>query len=415
MVPDRLLEGLSANGELKERFPQIIGENVEVIASNQHPQTGLFPAATLERRVEKDHYQDAWIRDTSAVVKSLLYSRKFLPEEDLKDELAKVSLRSINGILEVVDGDPWRRAFGQEIFDEGSYTHLTDEAPPVHLKTSGEVCHWPRQNQPDSWGVFLIAASLAHEQGIFEPDSEQRKTITSIVQYLTHIKAEKFESSSMWEDREVKNPPSVSTALIIEEGLKRIRKLYTGASASNFDRELVRIIERRINAIDIFIEANYPADFTWIEGHQSRTDLATLVAFGYGDYGRLPLNRYMFEANRELGNGELPGKIRFRGDPYYRRDGKEAVWFMALPLEAIVFLRKSLRARIAGNMDEAVRFRTMGLPRLERAIKIGECYGFYPELFTWENGDLVPNENDLLWNRALIIDASVMGLETSKF
>lgn len=400
---------------LTEKLNGIIKENTRVILTHQNFDTGLFPASTVDRRENEGHYGDAWVRDTAAVVKGLLYVKRFSNDLDEQEKLGQAAVRSIGGILEIAGQKRWQKAFSQLIIDEGSYTHLTEEAPPIHLKMNGEVCDWPRQNQPDSWGSLLIIIGHAYEQGIFEPNDEQRKTIIEITKYLTHIKSEKFESSSMWEDREVRNPPPISTALIVEEGLKTVKKLFVREEAPPFEKELVHIIDRRIHAIDVFIEATYPTDYTWIEGHESRTDLATLVALGYGDYGRLPLIKYMSEANRQLGNGVFPGKIRFIGDPYKKRDNKEAVWFMALPLESIVFLRKSLRAKIAGSMAEAAKFRSMGLPRLQKAIAIGEEYGFYPELFTRENGHFEPNGNDLLWNRALMIDAAVMACEALKF
>lgn len=410
-----------------DKLNSIIEEDTGVILDHQNLASGLFPASAIDRRENEGHYGDAWIRDTSAVVKGLLYVRQFSADSSEREKLGQATMRSIGGILNIARQKRWQEAFSQKISDgdEGLYTYLTQEAPPIHIKLDGEVCDWPRQNQPDSWGSLLIVIGHAHEQGIFEPDDEQRKTIINIATYLTHIKAEKFESSSMWEDREVRNPPPISTALIVEEGLKRIRKMFVRDVRSPSEKELVHKMDRGIHAIDVRVEDIYPTDYTWIDGHASKTDLATLVAFGYGDYGRLSLSQYMIAANKQLGNGDLPGKIRFKGDPYYyngvrnykgpRDDSREAVWFMALPLESIVFLRRSLRAGIAGNMAEAVSFRNMGLARLQKAMTIGEEYGFYPELFTRENGHFEPNGNDLLWNRALMVDAAVMAREALKF
>lgn len=413
-VHERANATFSDEGARRESFFQeIIRENATVILSHQDLTSGLFPAATVQRRVEKGHYGHAWIRDTSAIVKGLLYSMRTTDDSRLRDDLGAASVRSIVGILEIAGRSTWQKGFGQLIADEGTYTHLTEEAPPIHLTLDGEVCPWPRQNQPDSWGAFLTVVGHAWEQRLFEPDKNQRAVLASIASYLANIRAEKFESSSMWEDREVRNPPSVSTALIVEEGLKRLKPLFLD-DGSFYEHELARIIDRRVNAIDTFIEERYPEDLTWIEGHQSRTDLATLVAFGYGDYGRLPVSQYLRQANQELGSGDLPGKIRFIGDPYYKNEGKEAVWRMALPLEAIVLFRFALRAAKAGNFADAQSYKHMADARMEKTIKSAQEIGYEAELMYWDNGKLVPNGNDLLWQRSLVMDAAAMAFEASK-
>lgn len=407
-----------------EKLEALTIRNIEVILTHQDSKTGLFRASTKRVRVVEGHYHHAWIRDSAAILNGLLTSRQFSDEKEYKNELTSAICKSLDGILEILGRQRWQRAFAQKIIDRGRYTHLSEEAPPVHLKLNGEICEW-RQNQPDSWGSFLVVIGRSFDQGTFWPNADQKKILSSIVKFLCKLQIEKFSASSMWEDAEVKDPPSLSTAIIVQEGLKRIRKLFA------LDVELLRVIDRKIHAVDLFVSDNYPEDLTFpsnddgVKRHQSRTDLATLVAMSYSDHSLLPITKYLALANVELGNGQLPGKIRFRGDPYYYHgirkykgstedpSGKEAVWRMAKKLEAVIFLKRALRAFAMGSDGEILR--AMGNKRLMDSILDGQLIGYDAELMYWKNGKLIPNRNDLLWNRALMVEAAALSQEASKF
>lgn len=394
----------------KEAYRLLIDQSVSLIAEHQNQETGLFPAATRERFVAQDHYNDAWIRDSAFVVSGLLDAYPVLNSPEFartRQEVADIARSSLEKNLDLLGREPWTSAFrqniGRGVCNGQEYTHLTQAPPPIHLRTNGESCSWPTQNQLDSWGELLIAVGSANQMGILPIQKDHMQTVKDIMRYVVRCKPEKFETSSMWEDPVVKTPVSLSTALIAAKGLEAVLPVIKE------DSELAERVERSIWNTEEFIQRQFPIDYTVPNGHYSKADLATLVALSCEPDKLCPsLSRYFLLANRELGNGEYPGKIRFRGDKYYRDCGGEAVWFMGLPLEAAISFREA--AKYPSSREHSEVFRKKGFKKLETAIEIGQECGYYPELFMQKGGGvLVPNGNELLWNHSLMVKALALG------
>lgn len=387
----------------QERYGELIENSVSVILQEQHPVTGLFPAATKKHHIERDHYLHTWVRDSSMVAATFFDPIPLnLQDSSTKKSIIASGARFIHGMLNVFASEPWKESFAQNIDTKKDeygrqYTTLTKEAPPIHLQMDGKQCSWPTQNQPDSWGEFLISLGLGLKQGLFTVDAKQQDTIESIAKYLLRIKVADLEQFSMWEWGRIRHPAPISSVAIVAKGLEQISPFVSVDSKES--------IRRAVSNARIFVEHNYPRDYTIPFGHHSETDLATLVAYGLGALDGFFLSPYFIKANKELGNGQHPGKKRYIGDHYYRGDGEsgEAIWPMGALFEAKIFLEKAISSFKNEDHDTGRKFQLRGVACLKKLADLRKKHGYIPELLEQRDGKLIPNNNHLLWNEALAI------------
>lgn len=374
--------------------------SAHVLYNQQHPYSHLFPASAKERYDASGHYSHSWVRDNAMIGMALsdpavldLYPKTTKMGKDIRTLGSRLTL----GMLKLFSKEPWSSAFEQKVeeredSDGQTYTHLTRSAPPVHFDVDGRNCDWPTQNQPDSWGEFLIATGQAVRQDIIKLDSKQQVVIDRIVDYLLRVKVDRLKQSSMWEWGEVYSPPPLSTLALCAMGLKH--------SLSLVSPHLKEPIRRTVRRLQEGIEHGYPVEYTVPQGHSGKADLATLVALSLGALDGFSSSKYFIIANPELGNGDYPGKKRYLGD-HYQRTGEEPIWPMGAVLEANVFLGKA----IINSGDIARKYKEIGLNSLRKAKAVYDRYGYIPELLQIHKGALVPNNNHLLWNEALMAQA----------
>lgn len=386
----------------QEGYRKLIENSVSIILQEQHPVTGLFPAATKKHHIERDHYLHTWVRDSSMVAATFFDPILLnLQDSSARESIIASGARFIHGMLNVFASEPWKESFAQNIDTKKDeygrqYTTLTKEAPPIHLQMDGKQCSWPTQNQPDSWGEFLISLGLGLKQGLFTVDAKQQDTIESIAKYLLKIKVADLEQFSMWEWGQIRHPAPISSVAIVAKGLDMIM--------SHSSQELREHLRREADSSRRFIETIYPADYTVPYDHKSRTDLATLVAHSLGAMEGFSLSKFLEEADLELGNGQHPGRKRYIGDHYYRVD-EEAIWPMGALLEAKIFLEQAITSFKSGVYDEGEKSQLRGLTCLKKVTDLRDQHGYIPELLEQRCGKLIPNGNHLLWNEALLIQA----------
>lgn len=386
----------------RERYRKFVEDSVSTILQEQHPVTGLFPAATKKHNVDRDHYLHTWVRDSSMIAATffdpILLSLQGL---SIRESIIASGVRFIHGMLNISASELWREAFSQDVDTKKDeygrqYTMLTREAPPIHLEIDGKQCAWPTQNQPDSWGELLISLGLGLKQGFFTLDTKQQNVMESIAKYLLKIKVKDLEQSSMWEWGRVRHPAPISSVAIVAKGFDMIM--------SHSPQELRENLRREADSSRKFIETIYPADYTVAYDHKSRTDLATFVAHSLGAMEGFPLSKFLDEADLELGNSQHPGKKRYIGDHYYTAD-EEAIWPMGVLLEAKIFLEQSINSFKNGDHVEGKKSQLRGLACLKKATDLKNKHGYIPELLEQRCGKLIPNGNHLLWNEALLIQA----------
>lgn len=415
-------ERLNSPEERIERYRRTGQEVTRVILDHQHPVTGLYPAATRDRFDGPHHYDHSWTRDTALVALGILNATQY-SEDPATQAVRQAVGDGLGKNLDLYSTEPWASAFTQAIgHDEArNITYLTQSAPPIHMQGDGSHCEWYAQNQPDSWGEVLLATGAALKLGAFELTEKRMETIKNITTYLNNIHAETFKGSTMWEAGEVYSPASVSNAIMIRAGLRKISPFLQD------EQGLAQRTARSVGRIDAFVQAEYPRDYTVPSEHYSKTDLATLVAMVADENPPIPsISRYFLSANKELFDGQYPGKKRWVGDRYFNSQeystnaiGTEAVWPMGHLLESILYLRRANTWQNKGRSALAEQYAAKGLAKLDKVLNDADKYGYYPELFVPPAYPINPaehtvvdfkaNGNDLLWNRALVAEACALG------
>lgn len=379
----------------RERLQSQMKKSLNCILDEQHPVSHLFPAATVARYDKEHRYDETWIRDLY-VNGMTLFNEKILeiyPKgEEMGDRIRSSGESLIKGQLKLFSKEPWVRGFEQEIVEDKdqwgrAYTRLTEEAPPIHFKVDGECCSWPTQNQPEAYGGFLSATAKGIKQGIVRLDEEEKKTLGRIAGYLTKAQLDRFKHTAMWEMGEVYQPGSLSTLAICAMGLEEISPYL----ADNL-KEKTKLEAERLRKE---VSGLFPNDYTVPDGHKSKTDLATLVAFSVGALKNHSIVDYFKIADVELGNGDHLGKRRWIGDIYGLSvpGQEEATWLMGSIMEAKVCLESK-------EQDEGVKLKERGLNSLRKVMMVHDVYDYSPELFMVQGGVIVPSVNHLLWNEA---------------
>lgn len=366
-----------------------------------HEKTGLFPAVDTEIKTvesQEDHMQKAWIRD-SAFILILLKQVMETPDGSQNGSYEKISefaQLDLKKILNFLNQPRWLDRFRQKIIDEGTHTRLSGYAPEVHMETDGRECIWD-QNQPEAWAELLIATGIT-ESSDKNPDysAEEMTTIRAIAEYLVNIKAWKFAGAGMWEGLPCHSPSSRSSAIAIAKGLETVAPLFKNDEI--FYQKITNAIQDTMN----FVKQDINHDYTFPDGHPDGADLAmlaTMILPG-SPATRLSFAKYVEENGEKLGIGALPGAIRFKGDEYKKGELGEARWFMANPILAIGYFDEAKQAIENNNLELAIKYRDMGLEKLNQARDISAQYGhdrnLYPELFIQRDPNKVRDEHDVL-------------------
>ncbi|MBF8250297.1 MAG: hypothetical protein HW400_898 [Candidatus Levybacteria bacterium] len=400
----------------QKKFLNIIENSASTIIDHQHPITGFFPAATRARHVAADGYHRSWARDgaLTTIGEAELVRLKIFPAgSETEKKVIKSAVGFMEGILDLSMQEPWRSAFEQESNEvkdqEGHviYRELTKEAPPIHFEPDGRPVFWWRQNQPDSWGAYLISLGSGLKQGFLALNPKQQESAEVITNFLLRNEIKNLKQSSMWEGCEVYSPAPLSSVAIVAKGLGEIQPFVSARLKGKIDNTILS--SKR------FIRNNYPKEYTVPDGHLGETDLATLVAHDLGALEGFSLSQYFRKSDRELGNGKDPGNKRFMGDIYYGVVGKEAIWPLGALLEAKILLEKAINSFKSEDNEMGKRLQSKGVSRLKKVIDLQEKYGYLPELLEQRGGELTPNGNDLLWNHAQLIKACAFALVSERF
>lgn len=397
-----------------ERIYSHLGNSLSTIISLQNPESGLTQAATDQRHSADDHMNHFWLRDHAIGVLALSNgARNLFPvgsvQRDVVDDFTR---RSVDGLFEIWKRDEWQEGFGQPVIKEHGHTRLKDpmKAPPIHALTSGEVDFWWTQNQPDAWGFAFTAISRAVDNGVIEMNEHKLQTLEQAVRYLDRLEPEHATQTSMWEWGQPGLPPLSSVAIV--------RQGFEGVARFIQDPHLKKRVGRRIEQAQEFVTEYFPVDYTTEKGHESKSDLATLVALAHGALDRESFFRFMNGAAHEIIPEGAPGVKRFIGDHYHKTDEGEPVWFMGLPYMATINLKRAELAVKSGTKVTAKKFAARGMRYLERAYDIVESFGWPPELFERRNGVwVIPQDgtaSHIGWNDAALLQASAQALRTQE-
>jgi len=407
----------------------VIREQFEILRKYVNPVTGLWPAVEpgvgKKEVCEQDHMGDAWTRDTAmnliGLVETTAILKEMNPESALASEIGDFTSEEIHRLIKFLDKPRWTDRFRQPVTVNENYSALAKPeigAPEVHLKTNGDPCEWPRQNQPDSWGELLIAIGRASQVRIVDSYSDSEILfVKRVAGYLCRIEPWHFECSGMWEDPEVVRDHR-SSKLIMVKGLKAIRNLVEGD-------QIQADIHVALRRTMVFVKEDPNTDRTSPD-HGDGADLAMAIAEAMPstDRTRLPADKYISENSERLSIGIFPAAKRHLYDRYHLNPKVaigEARWFISNPTLVINYSQAARWAIKKEKYEQAAECFRQANFRFDQTEKVLDYYKYpwelaiptdpdcvgpddhpWPEIDPAENVILVPLERSLLWNRSFI-------------
>lgn len=410
---------------------------LQTIISQQNQDTGLFPASAQDRclRSEDGGYSNHWFRDSSIAILLLndpvvrSFIQIYLPSVKKKD-IDNSTRRWVAGTVKLISQETWQAGFNQPILEEriweegiGKTFARVDNikrVPPIRTDLAGKPIEDWAHHQPDSWGFWAQAVSAAISSGVIDrrqlDDSLKtegllnlKNALKVISKYLLRLKPHEIEAVSMWEEGLCRNPTPLSIIISCAGGLK--------ALMSYQDTEDQAAILDALSKSEAAVRYNSPQEFTIDKGHLSKTDLATLVVVAKLPEEDLPAFdplRMLTLMDEELRVGEEGMMRRYKGDKYFQVDGREAVWFMSLPLEATLSFKLAEYYRKNDLHIFSREWLKRGKKVLSAALGLYDKYGFAPELFLQKVDsegkiafELPPpgKVNNLLWSNIELITA----------
>ncbi len=384
-------------------------QSFELLLSQQHPESGLLPAAVMPNGNKEAHMDHAWTRDGAIVADALQnpYSQHVVVIDPGQKELVAQGLiatdKWLHGQHAIFGKEADRFKQKIEVVQDLAgkrFRRLTKSAPSIHTLVDGSECLWPEQNQPDSFGFHLITLAGALNRGM-ELSVKEQIAVKKEVNLLLQRDSTHEQITSMWEWGKVYDPPPLSSVASETRGLSLIRP-FMPVGIQKKIRRLVQKNER-------FIKTKYPFEYTCPDRHYGQTDIATLIAMGHGTINYVDPEVYFTASNPELRMDSGAGAIRYKGDHYYCENefpNREAHWMLDPLYRAKIAMDMGIAEANKGNYQRAKTFLTTGLQIFQEATDVFDVCGYAVELLYYSGGRLIPNTNHLLWNEAMIVNVS---------
>ncbi len=223
--------------------------------------------------------------------------------------------------------------------------------------------------QNDAVGAFLFKVGDLYRKGIMViRDEQDLRILQKLVDYLASIEYWQDADSGMWEENEEVHASSVGACVA---GLLAVSSLVDVPSW---------LIEKGRETLAALLPR---------ESVTKECDLSLLsLIFPYNIV--TPAQREAILANVESMLVRERGVLRYWGDRYYQRDGKEAEWTFGFPW----------LARIYKDLGDDVRYRYY----LKKTFQVMTWKGEFPELYF--GGSEEYNENTPLgWSQAMFLCA----------
>lgn len=400
-----------------QQLQELAADSLSRISANQLP-NGLIPASV--GRCDDQYFNcGVWIKDAVRAAKAALDPNihKSLPE--LATPAKQLYLSSIRALLQLQSSQEQLQRFQSRPGspDHNGYSTIDDPfAPAIKFTGNGYIYRDWGHNQPDNWGTLLLEVGKGIEADWPVLDNGKNAPIPpgailqEIISYAAHLRTERFIARSIWEHGNVWS--SYSTRRIMLAGLNQTLKIWPelGADGKRHDYQTKISREQLTDAaagLQEKVIEYFPADYTDTLGHESATDLASLVVLNDVDIPEEERQEIMLKAT-ELENRQ--GFYRYFGDTW-KQGRAEAKWTMGKPIIARYYFKQAIEKYHQGRNTEAFRALNHGLDRMADILTIKETYGYIPELFedTGKSG-YTPNNNELAWTLGYIIEASAAGI-----
>lgn len=381
---------------------------------------GLFPAASLKKEAKYTGYNNVWIRDTVHVANAL-----YLNGEKTR------ALKTIRTLTKYLLKYKWK----MEDSLAGKLDHRFRMNRP-HIRFDAKKLQeiqviWGHKEN-DALGIFVWLFCRIHNHAGTSPCAKEKTLLTLLALYFNHIKYWQDEDSGHWEEDEKIEASSIA---IVTGGLRELKALFEREGGKGFScvagelkgRFLDTIITKGLGALKKILpwecrqtdpkkKRRYDAALLFsiwpvrvIEGKMAATILKGVAKNLQGAVG---IRRYLMDSywcadykdkvREELRCSEL-NDLHVRNTLAAKKT--EAQWCIFDPIMSIAYGQKY---ESTGN-KKALELQTYYLNRSLAQITGKNCsYGAFkcPELYFFENGKLVVNDNvPLLWTQANLLMA----------
>ncbi len=327
----------------------MLSKSIELLESLRH-ENGLFSASNSD----KTGYKLAWIRDN-------IYEAIGLEVVNILE-----AIKTYHTILDILLKHEYKIDYAIKEKPEHSYQYIHARYDPNTLNELYEP--WGNK-QNDAVGLLLFKVADLLDKGInIIRNEDDKRIIKKLINYLETIEYWNDKDNGIWEEYEEVHASSVGACLA---ALIKISKYFEVKQES---------IEKGKESLNNLLPN---------ESETKEVDLALLTLIW-------PFNivnkeqRDIILNNVETKLLRNKGVIRYRGDKYYNKEGKEAEWTMGLAFLALIY--KQLN-----NFEKYKKY-------LNKTIEVLNENGELPELYYGESSE--HNENSPLgWSQSLLIVA----------
>lgn len=325
----------------------MIQKSMTILKKLQHP-TGVFSAAPNQ----KTGYFRTWIRDT---VYQAFGFEKHEP---------KRAIKAYQALLDIFIKHEYKIDWAIIEKPNARFKYIHARYDPHTLEEIWE--EWGNK-QNDAVGAFLFAVGRLEKKGLkVLRDVNDYRVMQKLVFYLKTIEYWKDEDNGIWEENEEVHASSVGACVA---GLKMVKDLLY------VPEKLIEEGERKLNEL-------LPR-----ESITKEVDLALLsLIWPYNIVNERQAKEILENVEKKLVREK--GVIRYTGDKYYQKNGKEAEWVFGFPWLALIY--KQLKDDAKYNFY------------IEKSHSVINEKGEMPELYF--GGTSVHNENSPLgWAQAMYI------------
>lgn len=414
------LLGLSPQEQIN-RLLKLGSESFQFLYSHL-PSKGFLPAS-LDRHDNPDFNGTSWLRDSVEACTPAIdpYFRQYFPE--LVDSAERFYLEMMRRSLQLyAKEDEWKRFDHglQRLHFNGHVTFYDELAPSTKTLLDGtRVAGW-FHNQPDALarmisiavaGIKIGLPLLAQTKDDIRPAGE---ILAKTVAHLAQTTVANFACHGIWEGHFCQDHYSEKRKKV--KSLIDAWRVWPKIEQDSQTREYPIYTDRLQISASIYqgiylMMKEFPYDNTDPYDHPEPADLSQVIVANEVALSKSEediIVQLTDPLEREF------GLIRYEGDQY-KKGAEEAQWTLGLLYAARLNSIRAIRLFQLDTPTLAKLYLNKALAQIDKVNLMIYQYGYLPELhFQNENGEQIPNNNDLVWGRAMVPRAVAPLIEAVK-
>lgn len=414
------LLGLSPQEQIN-RLLKLGSESFQFLYSHLTPSG--FLSASLDRYDNPDFNGTSWLRDSVEACAPAIdpYFRQHFPE--LIDPAERFYLEMMRRSLQLyAKEEEWKRFDHglQRLHFNGHVTFYDELAPSTKTLLDGTRVEGWFHNQPDALarmisisvaGIKIGLPILAQTEDDIRPAGE---ILTKTVAHLAQTTLVNFACHSIWEGHFCQDHYSEKRKKV--KSLIDAWRVWPKIEQDSQTREYPTYIDRLQISASIYqgiylMMKEFPYDNTDPYDHPKPADLSQLIVANEVALSKSEediIVQLTDPLEREF------GFIRYEGDQY-KKGAEEAQWTLGLLYAARLNSIRAIRLFQLDTPTLAKLYLDKALAQIDKVNRMIYQYGYLPELhFQNEKGEQTPNNNDLVWSRAMMPRAVAPLIEAVK-